>query len=280
MSDVYLNGEFVGNVDSPTTFVKQVIEDRRKGIVTTNLNISHDIRSDEVYIDTSKGRTRRPLIVIKNGNSLLTDDHLKQLAKGEITWSDLVKQGAIEYLDANEEENAFIAYFPKEVTEQHTHLEISPMAMLGLCTSLVPFSNYSPSSRINGGSKNQKQALGFYAANFAVRMDMDVNILHTPQVPIVQTIMHDISGYDKHPSGQNVIIAVLSYEGYNMEDAIVINKGSVDRGFGRSTYFRPSVAEELRYAGGLIDEISIPDKDVKGYKTEKDYRFLEEDGII
>src|SRR3990167_3270883 len=72
----------------------------------------------------------------------------------------------------------------------------------------------------------------------------------------------------------------MSYKGYNMEDAIILNKGSIDRGFGRSTYFRPSVAEELRYAGGLIDEISIPDKDVKGYKSERDYRFLEDDGII
>jgi len=72
----------------------------------------------------------------------------------------------------------------------------------------------------------------------------------------------------------------MSYKGYNMEDAIIINKGSIDRGFGRSTYYRPAIAEELRYSGGLMDEISIPDKDVKGYKSEKDYRLLEDDGIV
>ena len=92
--------------------------------------------------------------------------------------------------------------------------------------------------------------------------------------------MHNIFDYDKHPAGQNIILAVMSYEGYNMEDAIVINKGSIDRGLGRSTYYRPAISEELRYAGGLVDEVGVPDKDVKGYKSEHDYRFLEEDGII
>jgi DNA-directed RNA polymerase beta subunit len=99
-------------------------------------------------------------------------------------------------------------------------------------------------------------------------------------MPLVGTIMHKISDYDKHPSGQNLVVAMMSYKGYNMEDAIILNRGSIDRGIGRSVYFRPIVAEELRYSGGLVDEICVPDKEVKGYKTEKDYRFLEEDGII
>jgi DNA-directed RNA polymerase subunit B' len=130
------------------------------------------------------------------------------------------------------------------------------------------------------GSKNQKQAIGLYASNYPVRMDTDVNILHYPQISIVSTMMSDITEYAKHPVGQNITIAVLSYEGYNMEDAVVINKASIERGLSRSTYYRPSIAEELRYAGGLIDEICIPDKEVKGYKSEHDYRLLEKDGII
>ena len=130
------------------------------------------------------------------------------------------------------------------------------------------------------GSKNQKQALGFYVSNFSKRIDMDVNLLHTPQIPIVKTLMNDIMGYEKHPSGQNIVVAVMSYKGYNMEDAIVLNKGSINRGFGRSSYFRPAVIDELRYPGGLTDEISIPDKDVKGYRSEHDYRLLDDDGII
>ncbi|MBI4439357.1 DNA-directed RNA polymerase subunit B [Candidatus Woesearchaeota archaeon] len=280
MGEVYTNGKFSGSVDDARQFAQQVREERRKGVIPSNVNVHYSEKLDEVQIESGRGRARRPLIAVKDGRPMLTERHIKQLEKNEISWSDLVKQGIIEFLDAAEEENSFIAFFERDLTPEHTHLEISPLVMLGLATSLVPYGNFNQSTRLNAGSKNQKQALGFYAANYAVRMDMDVNILHTPQVPIVETIMNDISRYEKHPAGQNIIVAIMSYKGYNMEDAIILNQGSIDRGFGRSSYFRPSVAEELRYAGGLIDEISIPDKNVKGYKSEKDYKYLEEDGII
>jgi DNA-directed RNA polymerase beta subunit len=93
-------------------------------------------------------------------------------------------------------------------------------------------------------------------------------------------MMHELAEYNAHPSGQNIVVAIMSYKGYNMEDAVIINKGSIERGFGRSTYFRPAVSEELRYSGGLMDNVCVPDKDVKGYKSERDYRFLEGDGIV
>ncbi|HEY4478371.1 MAG TPA: DNA-directed RNA polymerase subunit B, partial [Candidatus Paceibacterota bacterium] len=191
-----------------------------------------------------------------------------------------LKEGIIEYLDPAEEENAYVAFYERELTAEHTHLEISPIDILGLCTSLIPFGQFNQGVRLSQGSKNQKQAVGFYAANYFGRIDMDVNILQYPQVPVVKTLMHDVSDYHLHPSGQNVVIAIMPHEGYNMEDAVVINRGSVDRGLGRSTYFRPVVSEELRYPGGLMDDICVPDKDTKGYRTEKDYRFLEEDGIV
>ncbi|MBU0615539.1 MAG: DNA-directed RNA polymerase subunit B [Nanoarchaeota archaeon] len=280
MTEVYLNSKFAGNVDNATEFVESIKEERRKSNITGNLNVHFNENSDKIEIDVSRGRARRPLIIVKNGRPLLTEEHIQKLEKKEMSWSDLVKEGIIEYLDAAEEENTYVAFFEKDVTAEHTHLEISPLAMTGLATSLVPYGNFNQSTRLNAGSKNQKQALGFYAANFAVRMDMDVNILHTPQVPLVGTIMHEIAGYDKHPAGQNIVVAIMSFKGYNMEDAIILNQGSIDRGLGRSSYFRPSTAEELRYAGGLVDEISVPDKDVKGYKSEQDYRLLEGDGII
>ena len=280
MTEAYLNSEFIGTVDDANSFVARIKEERRANNMTSNLNVYHNERADEIFIETSKGRARRPLIIVREGQPLLTEKHLKQLEKNEISWSDLIKQGVMEYLDAGEEENALVAFFEKDITPEHTHLEITPLAMFGLTTSLVPYGNFNQSTRVNAGSKNQKQALGLYCSNFAVRMDMDVNLMHYPQVPIVTTIMHEISGYSKHPAGQNIVIAVMSYKGYNMEDAIILNKASIDRGFGRSTYYRPSISEELRYSGGLIDQISIPDKDVKGYKSERDYRFLEQDGII
>ncbi len=280
MSEIYLNGAFIGIFENGKDFADKLISERRKNILPINVNVYYDGRFDEVHIDTSKGRVRRPLIIVKDGQPLLTEAHVKQLEKGEINWSDLTNGGIIEYLDAAEEENALVAFKEEELTLEHTHLEIKPLVMMGLVGSLVPFGNFTSPARLSIGAKNQKQALGLYAANYLVRMDMDVNTLHTPQRPIVQSITHDLLEYDKHPAGQNVTVAVMCYKGYNMDDAIVLNKASVERGIGRSTYYRPSIAEELRYSGGLIDEISIPDKEVKGYKSEKDYRLLEADGII
>jgi len=280
MVEVYLNKKYVGDVDTPEDFVKNIVDERRKGKITNKMNVFHNEKTNEVLVECSKGRVRRPLIVVKNGMPMLTEREISQLEKNEITWNDLVKKGIVEYLDAAEEENTFIAFKENELTKEHTHLEIIPMSMLGLATSLVPYGNFTQSARLLIGSKNQKQAIGFYAANFPARMDMDVNLLHTPQVPMVQSIMHKISDYENHPAGQNLVVAIMSYEGYNMEDAVIINKGSIERGLARSTYYRPSIAEELRYSGGLVDEVSIPDKDVKGYKSEKDYRLLGKDGII
>ncbi len=280
MTEVFVNSKFKGEVDDPCKFVESFIEERRKGNVAINANITYDEESDTVLVDGTKGRVVRPLIVIKNGKSMMTDKHMQQLQKKEIAWEDLLKQGVVEYLDAAEEENSLVAFFEHELTPDHTHLEIHPIALVGLTTALVPYGNNCHSTKLAIGGKNQKQAVGFYAANFPVRMDMDVNLLQTPQIPMVSTIMHEISNYDAHPAGQNVVVAVMSYMGYNIEDAILINKRSIDMGFGRTSYFRPAISEELRYAGGLTDEIAVPDKDIKGYRSEVDYRYLEEEGII
>lgn len=280
MSDVFLDNKYVGTTNNPQEFVDRTISERRMGKLPMSLNVAYNEKTDEISVEICGGRCVRPLIIVKEGKPLITEKHLEQLKKNEITWGDLIKQGVIEYLDTTEEENALVAFTEDQLTPEHTHLEVSPLAIVGLTTSLVPFGNYNHGVRLSQGSKNQKQAIGFYIANFFNRMDMDVNLLHYPQYPIVTTLMHETLDYDKHPSGQNIVVAVMSYQGYNMEDAIVINKGSIDRGMGRSTYFRPVVSEELRYSGGLIDNISVPDKDIKGFRSDEDYKLLDDDGII
>jgi len=280
MVDVFLDEKFIGAVDEGWDFVKKIISERRDGRIPGEINVYYDERLNEVNIESSKGRSRRPIIVVENGKSKLTNEMMNKCKKNELSWNDLVEQGIIEWLDASEEENAFVALNEDELTEKHTHLEISPNVILGYITNLVPYANYVQSSRLNRGSKTQKQSLGLYASNYLLRMDTDVNILNYPQVPITKSFMHDISNYEDHPAGQNVVIAMMSFQGNNMQDSLVVNKGSIDRGFARSTFFKPFIAEELRYSGGLVDEIGIPDKEVKGYRIEEDYRLLEEDGII
>src|SRR5207247_7431517 len=125
-----------------------------------------------------------------------------------------------------------------------------------------------------------KQALGVFSTNFFTRVDSRSHLLHYPQTPVVQTKPMEIFNYLERPSGQNVVVAILSFQGYNMEDAIIINRSSVDRGLFRSTFYRIYEAESRQYLGGLRDKFEIPEAGIRGYRGDRYYRLLEEDGMI
>ena len=108
MSEVYLENKYVGTVDEPRLFVQKVKDERRRSKLDSNVNVYFDDKRDVVELYTGRGRARRPLIVVKNGQPLLTEMHVRQLEKDEISWSDLIGQGVIEYVDAAEEENCFV----------------------------------------------------------------------------------------------------------------------------------------------------------------------------
>ncbi|HNZ52013.1 MAG: DNA-directed RNA polymerase subunit B' [Candidatus Diapherotrites archaeon ADurb.Bin253] len=276
--DVFFNGMFIGTVNDGNKFVKQIREKRRENQLPVQMSFREDEGIKTIYISTESGRVLRPLIIVENGTSKLKSEHLVQIEQGEIKWKDLIEKGIIEYLDAAEEENALVALNEESLTQEHTHLEIDPVSLFGTVTSLVPYGNHDQSSRLNRGSKTQKQALGLYSANYLCRLDTDVSILQYPQKPIVRSFVYDT--LNTYPAGQNLVVAIMAYEGYNMEDALVLNKGSLDRGLGRSFYFRPYSAIEMNYAGGLKDEIAMPEKDASGYRMEASYRHLEDDGVI
>ncbi len=276
-TEVFLNGIFVGSAENANEFVKNLKERRRDNELPIQMNIRYDPNFQIIVISTEPGRVLRPLIIVENGSPKLKHEHLVRLEQDELSWKELIEQGIIEYLDASEEESCLVALYEEEITPEHTHLEIDAMDLFGVVTSLVPYANHDQSSRLNRGSKTQKQALGIYAANYLCRLDTDVSILQYPQTPIVKSFVYDT--LNTYPAGQNLVVAIMTYEGYNMEDALILNKGSLDRGVGRSFYFRPYSAIEMNYAGGLKDEILIPEKDASGYKTEASYNLLEKDGV-
>jgi len=125
-----------------------------------------------------------------------------------------------------------------------------------------------------------KQAPGIYALNYKERTDSRAHILHYPQTPLVQTRPMELYGYLKRPSGQNFIVAVLTTNGYNMEDAIIFNKSSIERGLGHSTFFRIYEAECTQYLGGDKDQYTIPAAGTPGYHGSEAYRLLEDDGLV
>ena len=275
---IYINGELLGYCDNPEEFTQDMRLKRRSGEVSSEMNITYYEDNNEIYIFNDPGRARRPVIIVENGEPLLKEEHLNKIANGKLRWDDLIEKGLIEYLDAEEEENSYIAMSLADLNEDHTHLEIDPATMLGICAGIIPFSNSSPRNTMEAGMT--KQALGLYVSNYALRTDTRAHLLHHPQTPIVKTRIIDSTNYDLRPSGQNFVVALMSYEGYNMEDAMVINKGSLERGLARSSFFRAYDTSEKRYAGGQVDKFEVPDKNIKGYRSEKAYRNLDDDGVV
>ncbi len=230
---VFLNGRFVGFTENGEKLARDIREKRRSGNLPPELNVAFYKSSQEVFINTDEGRARRPLLVVKNNKPLLTEDHLQKARTGELKWDDLVKQGVIEYLDAEEEENAFIAASLddlKKEKREYTHLEIDNAGILGFASSQVPFPEYNMAPRVLMASQHTKQSLGLYASNFNRRSETRGYLLYYPQRPLVQTDVYNLLNLYKRASGQNFVVAVLSYSGHNMNDAVVVNKAAVDRG--------------------------------------------------
>ncbi len=279
-SRVFVDGALIGLVDDPKTLVENIRAMRRQGAISSEVNVSYKDFNGDVVILTDRGRARRPLIVLKDGKSLISDEDIKKLAKKEIDFSYFVKRGMIEFIDAEEEEDLYIAMNPDDITPEHTHLEIDPSLILGIGAAHVPFPEHNASPRVTMGAGMVKQALGFGSANMKLRPDTRGHMLHYVQKPLTHTQTSELIGSDDRPAGQNFVVAILSYEGYNIEDALIFNKASIDRGLGRSHFFRTYEGEERRYPGGQIDRIEVPDEDVSGAHGAESYKNLDEDGVI
>ncbi len=277
---IYLDGALKGTHSNPKQFVDQFRTKRRRGELPHLINIAYHEDTNEININTDSGRARRPLIIIERGAPLISEEHILKLEQGEFSFDDFIENGLIEYIDAEEEENIYVAVAPEDLTSEHTHLEIDPSLILGIATGLVPYPEHNASPRNTMGAGMVKQSLGASCANWKLRPDTRSHYLHYPQLGLVKTNAMEAVGFDDRLSGQNFVVAVQSYEGYNIEDALIINKNSIERGLGRSHFFRTYEAEERRYPGGQEDKFEIPDAEVRGARGPEVYANLDEDGFV
>jgi len=277
---VYVNGSLVGTHPDPEALAEQIREARRRGDVSEMVNVSVKDRTQEVIVNADAGRARRPLIVVENGEPLLGDEEVEALERGDVEFEDLVERGYVEFIDAEEEEDILVAVDEEDVSDDHTHLEIDPQLVFGIGAGMIPYPEHNASPRITMGAGMMKQSLGLPSANYRIRPDTRQHLLHYPQLAMVKTQTSDQISFDKRPAAQNFVVAVMSYEGFNIEDALVMNQGSVDRALTRSHFFRTYEGEERRYPGGQEDRFEIPDQDVRGARGEDAYTHLDEDGLV
>ncbi len=277
---MYLDGRIIGSVKDGAEFASEIRKNRRLGAITGEINVAYIRKLNEVHVNADRGRARKPYIIVEDGKSKLTEELKMKLESKEIDFNFLLRRGIIEYLDAEEEENCYVALNENDITKRTTHLEIDPASIFGLTVNISAFPEFNTVGKHSIAVNFTKQSQGLYAINFNNRYDPRAFLLFYPQTPIIDSTAYRTLGLQRHPSGQNLVVALSTYYGYNMKDAIVLNKASVDRGMGRSVFFRTYSDEERRYAGGQQDHFKVPPATTDGYAGEHAYSKLSEDGII
>ncbi len=283
---VFVDGRLIGYFKEGNKLAESLRELRRDSKIHPHIGISFfhpeiEGATKRLYVNCNAGRVLRPLIIIKENKSLLSSELLEKISKKLLSWNDLLRMGIIELIDANEEENCYITFDEKD-TKKHTHMEIFPSAILGAGASIIPYPEHNQSPRNTYESAMAKQSLGFSTPMMNTSTYVRQHFMLYPQTPIVTTKAMNLLGLEDRPAGQNCVVAVLPFDGYNIEDAIVLSKASVDRGLGRTFFFRIYDAEAKQYPGGMRDKFEIPNAEdnIRGYKGEKAYRLLEDDGIV
>ena len=286
---VLLNGTPLALTRQPSHFLTSFRKLRRSGRISEFISIFVNHHHSTIQIATDEGRICRPLIVVEAGKSKVTTRYLKSLRQGSMDFDDFLARGLVEYLDVNEENDSNIAMY--ETGEQGinmttTHLEIEPFTILGAVAGLIPYPHHNQSPRNTYQCAMGKQAIGFIASNQFIRIDTLLYLMVYPQKPIVKTRTIELIKYDKLPAGQNAIVAVMSYSGYDIEDALVLNKASVDRGFGRCQVLRKYTTQLKVNPNGTKDQVMSPEKEEvlsgpdKGSKVNiKRHMRLDEDGV-
>ena len=283
---VFVDGKLIGYARDGQKLAESLRELRRHSKIHPHVGISMhqpNIKgaTKRLYVNCNAGRVLRPLIITKDNKSLLTQDLVEKVKKRFLSWSDLIRTGIIELIDANEEENCYIA-IDQEKIKKHTHMEVFSSAILGAGASIIPYPEHNQSPRNTYQSAMAKQSLGFSTPLMNTSTYVRQHLMLYPQVPIVTTKAMGLLGLEERPAGQNCVVAVLPFDGYNIEDAIVLSKSSVERGLGRTFFYRIYEAEAKQYPGGMRDKFEIPnaEENIRGFKGEKVYRLLEEDGVI
>ena len=194
-------------------------------------------------------------------------------------------RAVIDYIDTAEEESALIAVRQEDLkkSKYYTHVEIDPSLILGVMGNLVIYPENNPLPRNSFSCGQSKQAVSMYHSNYQMRIDKMGVVLNYGQTPLIKSRYLEYINNEEQPYGINAIVAIMSYTGYNVEDAILINEGSLSRGIFRTTYYSMyEEREESSKVSGLSNSkfANIEKNKVTGTKPGYDYSFLDDYGMI
>ena len=312
---VLLNGEWLGMTDNPYNLVNKLRNMRRIGKLEKTVSVVFDTYLKELKLYCDGGRLYRPLLRVDNNKILLTKKIINELDlesnnKSKLRkWNDLLQKypEIIEYVDIEESDGLMIAMYTKDVHKmesimntppsknvedtkinrydngifvRYTHCEIHPSLMLGVVASSIPYCNHNQSPRNIYQYSQARQAMGIYNSSYKYRLDISY-VLHNPQTPLVTTRSAKYLHTDKLAAGENAIVAICTYSGYNQEDSIILNQSAIDRGLFRAVSFKKYQETIAKNPSTSQDDIfTKPDRNkVVGTKSGS-YDKLNDKGYI
>jgi DNA-directed RNA polymerase II subunit RPB2 len=322
---IFVNGAWIGVVMNPDEVTLILKTYRRYGLISPFVSCNWDIQTNEIFIFTDGGRLCRPLFYydgIHKRYSFEEKGVLDYLESGSFNWQDLVGKketkkikeyhpdshiiytpfdlyGAedivklkgtimpdiLEYLDTSEAESALITLSYGARDKLYTHIEIHPSLMYGFMGNQIVYPENNPLPRNAFACGQAKQAVSLYSTNFFSRIDKMGVMLNYGQVPLVKSRYLKHINNEEHPCGENVMVAIMCYSGYNVEDSILFNEGSVKRGMFRTTYFNSyeTREESSKIKGSMVDSHIVnieTQRNVVGLKPGYEYDHLDIYGMI
>lgn len=276
---IFLNGLLLGIHRHPKRLLTLFRRLRREGRIRPYISIYVNDVQRSITIASDSGRLCRPLIIVDKKRPRVQSQHIRELKEGLRTFEDFVNEGLIEYVDVNEENNCLIALREENVCGDTTHMEIEPLTLLGVCAGIIPYPHHNQSPRNTYQCAMGKQAIGNIAYNQQKRIDTHLLLLVYPQKPLVKTRTIEFINFDRIGAGQNASVAVMSYSGYDIEDALILNKASLDRGYGRCMVFRKMATTLKKYPNLLADELQPLHNLSPEEARLRRYHALDGDGI-
>jgi DNA-directed RNA polymerase II subunit RPB2 len=290
---MFLNGAWIGTVPIADTMdmLGRLRLAKRTGRIHIQTGIIWRAALREIWLTTEAGRMLRPLFVVEALKDIAADGTGKLLKQVEsckrwediLLWLSPAGNTLIEYIDPGETESSYIAMKMEDAlgSNGYTHAEIHASTALGTLASNIPFPDHNQSPRNSYQAAMGKQSMGMFALNFRERFDAMAHLLCYPQVPFVSPFMSKFYGAQTMPCGQNIIVAIMTYTGYNQEDSVMINRGALDRGLFRSIFYRTYKDEERKnQSSGEEERFLRPDPTMTKQMKNGNYDKLDESGFV